>query len=130
MASRKADKKHGEPDQVKVEDASAEAAILRMMGPRLEKERVAEGEADDASLLLQLQQAPPPAAAAAPSQAPAAGASPAKQAKNRDMHTAFFTAMRQFSHGVSNRAFSFLRSDFQFSVGPTVRSYTTNVPTL
>ena len=47
-----------------------------------------------------------------------------------DIHTAFLTAMRQFSHGVSNRAFSFLRSDIQFSVGPTVRSYTTNVPTL
>ena len=79
VASRKADKKHGEPVQVKVEEDSAEAAILRMMGTRQEKERVAEGEAADAS-----QQAPPPAAAAAPSQAPAAGASPAKQARNRD----------------------------------------------
>ena len=48
----------------------------------------------------------------------------------RDIHTAFFTAMRQFSHGVSNRAFSFLRSDSQLLVGPTVRTYTTNVPTL
>ena len=44
-----------------------------------------------------------------------------------DIHTAVLTAMRQFSHGVTNRAFSFLRSDIQFSVGPTVRSYTTNV---
>ena len=79
MADRKADKKHGEPVQVKVEEASAEAAILRMMGTRQEKERVAEGEAADAS-----QQPPPPAAAAAPSQAPAAGASPAKQAKQRE----------------------------------------------
>ena len=47
-----------------------------------------------------------------------------------DIHTAFLTAIRHFSHGVSIRAFSFLRSDIQFSVGPTVRTYTMNVPTL
>ena len=48
----------------------------------------------------------------------------------QNIHTAFLTAKRHFSHGVSNRAFSFLRSDIQFSVGPTVRTYSTNVPTL
>ena len=73
------DKQHGEPVQVEAAEASTQAALLRMMGHRPDKERVAEGEAADAS-----QQAPPPAAAAAPSQAPAAGASPAKQARNRD----------------------------------------------
>ena len=79
VAKFKGDKKprHGEPVQVKVDDAAAEAALLRMMGTRQDKERVA--DAADAS-----QQDPPPAPAAAPSQAPAAGASPAKPAKHRD----------------------------------------------
>ena len=40
------------------------------------------------------------------------------------IHTAFLTAIRQFSHGVSIRALSCLRSDIQFSVGPTVRTQT------
>ena len=77
VADRKADKKHGEPVQVMVEEASAEAAILRMMGTRQDKERVA--DAADAPQL-----APPPAPAATPSQAPAAGASPAKPARQRE----------------------------------------------
>ena len=76
MAARNADKKPGELVQVKVAEASTEAALLRMMGPRQEKERLAEGAGADAS-----EQAPPPAAAAA--QVPA-GASPAKQSKNRE----------------------------------------------
>jgi len=77
VAARNADKKPGELVQVKVAEASTEAALLRMMGPRQEKERLAEGAGADAS-----EQAPPPAAAAA--QVPAAGASPAKQSKNRE----------------------------------------------
>ena len=77
VAARNADKKPGEPVQVKVAEASTEAALLRMMGPRQEKERLAVGAGADAS-----EQAPPPAAAAA--QVPAAGASPAKQSKNRE----------------------------------------------
>ncbi len=68
---------HDEPVQVKVEEAFTEAALLRMMGPRQEKEKSAEGAGADAS-----EQAPPPAAAAA--QVPAAGASPAEQAKHRE----------------------------------------------
>jgi hypothetical protein len=76
VAARNADKKPGELVQVKVAEASTEAALLRMMGPRQEKERLAEGAGADAS-----EQAPPPAAAAA--QVPA-GASPAKQSKNRE----------------------------------------------
>ena len=76
MAARNADKKPGEPVQVKVAEASTEAALLRMMGPRQDKERLAAGAGADAS-----EQAPPPAAAAA--QVPA-GASPAKQSKNRE----------------------------------------------
>jgi len=76
VAARNADKKPGEPVQVKVAEASTEAALLRMMVPRQEKERLAEGAGADAS-----EQAPPPAAAAA--QVPA-GASPAKQSKNRE----------------------------------------------
>ena len=76
MAARNADKKPGELVQVKVAEASTEAALLRMMGPRQDKERLAAGAGADAS-----EQAPPPAAAAA--QVPA-GASPAKQSKNRE----------------------------------------------
>ena len=77
VAARNADKKPGEQVQVKVAEASTEAALLRMMDPRHEKERLAEGAGADAS-----EQAPPPAAAAA--QVPAAGASPAKQSKHRE----------------------------------------------
>jgi hypothetical protein len=76
VAARNADKKPGELVQVKVAEASTEAALLRMMGPRQDKERLAAGAGADAS-----EQAPPPAAAAA--QVPA-GASPAKQSKNRE----------------------------------------------
>jgi hypothetical protein len=76
VAARNADKKPGELAQVKVAEASTEAALLRMMGPRQDKERLAAGAGADAS-----EQAPPPAAAAA--QVPA-GASPAKQSKNRE----------------------------------------------
>ena len=76
VAARNADKKPGELVQVKVAEASMEAALLRMMGPRQDKERLAAGAGADAS-----EQAPPPAAAAA--QVPA-GASPAKQSKNRE----------------------------------------------
>ena len=80
VAARNADKKHGEQGQVKVkvEEASTAAALLRMMGPRQEKERLAEGAGAEP-----MEQAPPPAAAAA-AQVPAAGASPAKQSKNRE----------------------------------------------
>jgi len=81
VAARNADKKHGEQGQVKVkvEEASTAAALLRMMGTRQEKERLAEGAGAEP-----MEQAPPPAAAAA--QGPAAGASPAKQSnlKNRE----------------------------------------------
>jgi len=77
VADRNADKKHGEPVRVKVVEASTEAALLRMIGPRQEKERLAEGAGAEP-----MEQAPPPAAAAA--QVPAAGASPAKQSKNRE----------------------------------------------
>ena len=77
VAARNADKKPGEPVQVKVAEASTEAALLRMMGPRQDKERLAAGAGADAS-----EQAPPPAAAAA--QVPAAGASPAEQPKHRE----------------------------------------------
>jgi hypothetical protein len=76
VSARNADKKPGELVQVKVAEASTEAALLRMMGPRQDKERLAAGAGADAS-----EQAPPPAAAAA--QVPA-GASPAKQSKNRE----------------------------------------------
>ena len=76
VAARNADKKPGELVQVKVAEASTEAALLRMMGPRQDKERLAAGAGADAS-----EQAPLPAAAAA--QVPA-GASPAKQSKNRE----------------------------------------------
>jgi hypothetical protein len=71
VAKFKGDKKHGEPVQVKVEDAAAEAALLKMLGPRQEKGR----DAADAS-----QQDPPPA----PTAAPVPAASPAKQAKQRE----------------------------------------------
>ena len=75
VAKFEGDKKHGEPVQVKVEDAAAEAALLRMMGPCKEKGRKAEGDAADAS-----QQDPPPA----PTAAPVPAASPAKADKPRD----------------------------------------------
>ena len=77
VAKFKGDKKprHGEPVQVKVDDAAAEAALLRMMGPCKEKGRMAEEDAADAS-----QQGPPPAPAAASG----AAASPAKADKPRD----------------------------------------------
>ena len=78
VAARNADKKPGEPVQVKVAEASTKAALLRMMGPRQEKERLAEGAGAEP-----MEQAPPPAAAAA-ALVPAAGASPAKQSKNRE----------------------------------------------
>ena len=75
VAKFQGDKKHGEPVQVNVEDAAAEAALLRMMGPCKEKGRMAEEDAADAS-----QQGPPPAPAAASG----AAASPAKADKPRD----------------------------------------------
>ena len=45
------------------------------------------------------------------------------------IHTPFFPAKRQFFPCDLFRIDSYLRSGFWFSVGPTVRSYTTNVPT-
>ena len=42
----------------------------------------------------------------------------------------FFSGIRHFPPRISDRAGWYLRSCFQFSVGLTVRTYTTNVPTL
>ena len=88
VAARQADKKHCEPVQVKAEEASTEAALLRMMGPRQVKEKF---QAAAAAEVLSggpvasagPEHAPPPAAAPAQASQAAAGASPAKQSKNR-----------------------------------------------
>ena len=46
-----------------------------------------------------------------------------------NIHTPFFSAKRQNFPGDLFRIVSYLRSGCWFSVGPTVRSYTMNVPT-
>ncbi len=46
-----------------------------------------------------------------------------------EIHTPFFSAKRQNFPGDLFRIDSYLRFGFWFSVGPTVRTYTMNVPT-
>ena len=46
------------------------------------------------------------------------------------IHGGFSPPIRHFFPRTSDRTGWYLRSDFQFSVGPMVRTYTTNVPTL
>ncbi len=46
------------------------------------------------------------------------------------IHTTFPSAIRHFFPCISDSTGWYLRSDFQFLVGPTVRSYNTNVLTL
>ena len=47
-----------------------------------------------------------------------------------DIHTGFFPPIRHFFPRTSDRTGWYPRSDFHFSVGPMVRTYTTNIPTL
>ena len=89
MAARQADKKHCEPVQVMAEEASTEAALLRMMGPRQVKEKfqapaAAEVLSGGPGASAGPEHAPPPAAAPAQASQAAAGASPAKQSKPRE----------------------------------------------
>ena len=87
VAARQVDKTPCEPVQVMAE-ASTEAALLRMMGTRQVKEKF---QAAAAAEVLSggpvasagPEHAPPPAAAPAQASQAAAGASPAKQSKNR-----------------------------------------------
>jgi hypothetical protein len=44
--------------------------------------------------------------------------------------TTFSSGKHHFSPRISDSTGWYLQSGFQFSVGPTVRTYTTNVPTL
>ena len=48
----------------------------------------------------------------------------------QDIHTGFFPPIRHIFPRTSDRTSWYPRSDFQFSVGPMVRTYTTNVTTL